>query len=218
MLARATRYDTTQDRTTPLLAVLVEGESDYSAVRVLLEKAGITRIVRLKFGSQPVECSISLLVQRKLLRHIRLAKLKGADRIIVLLDREWRERCAPGLASDVCREIVRQAPLCSDPERGASLRVVCPDCCLENWLIADPEGLSSHAYIVRSIARKVGSVADSKPAIEIIKWAFRKGRSYHKARDAPALARSVDVLDPAVRRRSKSLDKFLREAGIPPLE
>jgi len=218
MLARATRYDTTQDRTTPLLAVLVEGESDYSAVRVLLQKAGITRIVRIKFGSQPVECSVSLLVERTMLRYIRVAELKGAHRIIILLDREWRERCAPGLAGDVLSEILRQMRQYSNTVSGLRVRVVCPDHCLENWLIADPEGLSSHAYIVRSIARKVGSIADSKPAIEIIKWAFRKGRSYHKARDAPALARSVDVLDPAVRRRSKSLDKFLREAGVPPLE
>jgi len=199
------------------LAVVVEGESDYSAVGVLLRTAGLKRLVRLKFGSQPVECSVSLLVQRKLLPHIRVAELKGAHRIIVLLDREWRERCAPGLASDVHNEIVRQMPRYSDAQRKPCVRVVCPDHCLENWLLADPQGLARHAYIRGSISGKVGSVADSKPAVEIIKRVFRKGRTYHKARDAPQLAAVVRILDRDVRKRSKSLDKFLREAGVPPL-
>lgn len=181
-----------------------------------MKSAGLQRFVRLKFGGKPPECPLPLLVEH-LLPYIRLAELKGAKTIIVLVDREWREQCAPALANDIAEEMVRQNPRYSTDRTGPGVRVVCPDHCLENWLIADPDAFATHAYIARKVAHKVGSKADCKPALDIIKWAFRKGLTYHKAKDAPRLAAVVRVLDPTVRRRSKSLDKFLREAGVPPV-
>jgi hypothetical protein len=133
------------------LAVLVEGESDYGAVGVLLKSAGLRRFVRLKFGGKPPECPLPLLVQH-LVRYIRLAELKGATRIIVLVDREWREQCAPSLANDLTGEMLRQSPQYSSNQGGPCVRVVCPDHCLENWLIADPEAFATHAYIARNVA------------------------------------------------------------------
>jgi hypothetical protein len=49
--------------------------------------------------------------------------------------------------------------------------------------------------------------------VAIIKWAFRSGSHYHKARDAPRLATKVRIRQQEVRNRSRSLDKLLRTAG-----
>ena len=85
---------------------------------------------------------------------------------------------------------------------------------LENWLIADPQGIRHYKFIQKTIMTQVGTKADEKDALAIIRGAFPKERSYCKAIDAPRLAACIRTTLPEVRHRSHSLDKFLRECGV----
>ena len=200
------------------ISLVVEGDSDLGALPVILRNAKIA-VARnpIQFGGQPVECSVPVLVERVLLSKVRIASLKSTTRVIVVLDRESRPDCPGDFASRVETELLAQLAPFGNP-RQPPITVICADRCLENWLLADPAGLAKHAYIAKSPASKVGNNADGvQDAQAVIRWAYRKGSKYHKRRDAPGLAEKVRVLDPAVRRRSKSLDKFLRVAGVPRL-
>lgn len=139
--------------------------------------------------------------------------LAGFRKVIVVIDREQRPDCPGEFARAVREELGRQLNARFGYEDDPPLSVVCADRTLENWLVADPTGISQHAYIGRDIRRRVGTNADGLDALSIIRDAYRSGRHYHKARDAPALAAKVRVDRSDVRARSKSLNKLLREAG-----
>ena len=198
------------------ISLVVEGDSDLGALPVILRNANIAVASNpIQFGGQPVQCSVSILVERILLPKVRIATLRSASRVLVVLDREARPDCPGDFANEVERELVEHL-VRQGYNHQPPITVICVDRCLENWLLADPAGLAKHAYISRSPASKVGNNADGvHDAQAVIRWAYRKGSQYHKRRDAPGLAAKIRVLRPEVRKRSKSLDKFLREAGVP---
>lgn len=196
-----------------MLALVVEGESDYHAVPLLLKMAGASVGLRLTFRGQGVASPLESFVGKKLLRFTRAAILARPSKVVVVIDREARNDCPGEFAQRVEIELKRR--LCSEGYSGdPPVSVVCADRSLENWLIADPEGIRRHAYIERGIASRVGNNADGHDAVGILNWAYGPGRRYQKTKDAPALAARVRVREQDVRRRSKSLCKLLREAGV----
>jgi len=196
------------------VGLVVEGEAEHRAVPVLLRRAGASPGAPIVFRGQALGCDVSVLVQRKLLSPTRTALLKDYSKVLVIVDRETREDCPGEFARCVLAELVRQLRSNFGYEGHPPLSVICADRSLENWLISDPEGLATHAYIEKDVSRRVGANADGRDAVEIIEWAYRANSRYHKRRDAPALAAKVRVQQPEVRVRSKSLDKLLREAGV----
>jgi hypothetical protein len=198
---------------TKLLALVVEGESDVGAIPILLRTAGAKVGAVIKTGGQATECTLPTLVEKYLLKPVRAAILKDPEKVIVVLDREDRTTCPGQFATAVLQEIQSQLASQFGYMGTPAVVVVCADRKLENWLIADPAGLARHAHIRHDCATRVGAVADGKDALSILRWAYKKGTTYHKRRDAPALAKQVRTSSTQVRRRSKSLDKLLREAG-----
>lgn len=193
--------------------LVVEGVSEYGAIPVLLRTAGYSPMAIMQFGGQAIDCDVTTLVDRCLVKHTWLAMLKQPDKVIVVLDRENRPDCPGQFASAIRTELIRQLTEAFRYSGAPCLNVVCADRKLENWLIADPAEVAKHSYISRSFASKVGNNADSKDAEAIIKAAYRSGTQYHKRRDAPRLALRVRTNQPAVRNRSDSLDKLLREVS-----
>lgn len=195
------------------LGLVVEGESEYFAIPILLQKAGASPGQKVVFRGQGTQSPIPILVQKRLLPATRALTLRSHSKVLVVIDREDRPDCPGDFAQRVCSELVRQLESTYGYRGTPPIVVVVADRTLENWLIADPQGIRQHAYISRDIARRVGSNADGLDAIRILQWAYRPGKYYHKTKDGPALAARVRVLQQGVRRCSKSLDKLLREAG-----
>jgi len=196
------------------LGLVLEGEADYAAVPVLLRRAGAAPGRGAVFKGQGVECAIPTLVQKKLVPHTRAQILKGHSKVLVIIDRETRNDCPGDFAQRVQAELVRQLDASYGYRGTPPVSVVCADRTLENWLLADPRGIRSHAYIQRDITRRAGANVDGLDALSIMRWAYGSGRAYDKTRDAAALATRVRVERREVRQRSKSLDKLLREAGV----
>lgn len=204
----------------PLIGLVVEGESAIGAIPQLLRDSG-TRLVRpIKFNGQPEQCNDDMFrefIQHKIVPPVRAMVLKNVSLIIVILDREHRDQCPGILAQDIKGVIVGIMETQYCYTGSPPISVVCADRKLENWLIADPKGILTHNYIARDLSSVVGSKADGKDAIALLKRAYKPGQYYHKRRDAPRLAYRVRTMQPDVRRRSYSLDKLLRECGVPPL-
>jgi hypothetical protein len=193
------------------LALIVEGESDYEAIPILLRNAGLSVASVMQIGGQSIDCDMYTLVKGRLLGKVQLTLLRQPSKVLVVLDRESRNACPGEFAGDVQNELVRQL---GNGYRGTPrIVVVCADRTLENWLLADPDGIGKHNYIARDCRNRIRNNADGVNAEALLKWAYAKGRSYHKRRDAPDLALRVRSGSASVRRRSKSLDKLLREAS-----
>lgn len=196
------------------LGLVVEGEAEYRALPLLLKAAGATPGGRTAFRGQGVQCSIETLVRSKLLSHTRAQILRRPSKVLVVIDREKRGDCPGAFAQRIHKELVAQLQTSYGYTGNPPVSVVCVDRSLENWLIADPEGIGTHAYIERDISKRVGARADGRDAVSIMQWAYGARRYYHKSKDAPHLAAKVRVGRRDVRNRSHSLDKFLREAGV----
>lgn len=216
---RTRRHARTQPalRARPPLGLVVEGSSGANAVSVLLNSASIAAGSPINFPGQPVGCSVKLLVEKVILPRVQIAVLKGYSKILVILDRETRQECPGDFAQELSRQISSQLGERHSYRNHPPICVVVADIMLENWLIADPRGVRNHANIDRDIANRVGNSADGRNPLAVLNYAYGPRRFYQKTRDAPALASCVRVLEPSVRKRSKSLDKLLRTAGIPRL-
>lgn len=211
-------------RTLPLVGLVLEGEGDVGAIPQLLREMVSGNIIRLRrpihYGGQPVECAVNKFrdfVRLKVVPRVRAMILKQVSVVVVVIDRENREQCPGEFAQVVLRMIVETMEAQYQYRGLPRISVVCADRKLENWLIADPQGIFAHNYIVNDLSSAVGTNADAKEALTLLKRAYKPGRCYHKRMDAPDIASKVRTMLPDVRRRSRSLDKLLRECGLPPL-
>jgi len=204
----------------PLVGLVVEGESEIGAIPQLLRDSRARLARPIKFGGQPEQCNNDVFrefIQHKIIPSVRAMVLKHVSLIVVVLDREQRNQCPGILAQDIKEAIVEIMGVRYHYTGSPPISVVCADRKLENWLIADPKGILAHKYIVKDLSRAVGSKADGKDAITLLKHAYQPGRHYHKHMHAPKLASKVRAMQADVRSRSHSLDKLLRECGVPPL-
>lgn len=204
----------------PPIGLVVEGEADFAAIPILLRSAGIRVAGPAHFGGQPTDCEpgkFQYFVQKAIVPIVRIMCLKGVSLVAVVIDREDRPQCPGNFAQDVLQVIVRTMKAEWRYDGSPRIAVISADRNLENWLIADPKGILVHNYIRRDLSRQVGRNADGKDAIALLEQAFPPARRYHKRMDAPALAAKVRPMQPDVRRRSHSLDKLLRECGVPPI-
>lgn len=202
------------------VGLVVEGIADVGAIPQLLRDSGIRLTRPIWFGGQPVQCDdgkFREFVRYKIVPRVQTMVLKQVGLIIVVIDRETRDRCPGEFAQDVARTVVEEMKVQRGYAGVPPISVVCADRKLENWLIADPKGILTHSYIVKDLSRVVGSNADGKDALTLLRRAYQSGRYYHKHMDAPKLASRVRAMQAHVRLRSHSLDKLLRECGVPPL-
>jgi len=196
----------------PPIGLVVEGPSEYHALPQLLAKLSVRHTTPSScdgFGAYAAPEAIA----RRALRHLRAQATKDIRRLLFVLDRESRPDCAPAFAETVREAVKKEA----GPEwRGIDkpLVVVCCDRTIENWIIADPTGIRSHKSMGKDLSRRVGSQADGKDAVQMLKSASARGFHYQKGWMAGELAARVRVNARQVQRRSRSLRKLLKECGV----
>jgi len=190
---------------TPRYAFVLEGPCEVNALPALLEGHPVEVIKRVHVGGQPAASPLETFVTKKLLPKLQQVMIAVRDVPVgVVFDRENRVETADEVARETLRLISPHVP------QHRRVFVAVADQKFENWLIADPDGVVGHALILRDFKSKVGTDADSKDAIGILKWAMRNG-DYDKTKHAPSLAKLVRVGDGVVQGRSASLRAFLAE-------
>ncbi len=202
-------------RQRPPIGLVVEGESEYAALPYLVARGGGRNANPIIFGGQAVNSDLERFAAQRIGPKVRAAMLKRVAKVVVVVDRELRPDCPSKIARTVAAGVSRYLDENFPSSRNSPpFVVVCADRSLENWLIADPEKIAAYGNLQRRPVRPRTANVDGKDACRLIRRACKPNRSYHKTRDAPQLARLVRVDEPTVRRRSKSLDKFLRESVI----
>lgn len=146
---------------------------------------------------------------------IRQLFLRGADRVVVLIDLERDNRlCAVQLSRQLRSAIISTQPGFELPSEDA-LEVVVKRTTFENWLIADVEAVNgcSRLRLSRSAERTIiPGKADNVNALEMLKRSA-VGMSYDKMRDGRTIAERVKPQAIAI--HSRSFRRFLRVAGHP---
>jgi hypothetical protein len=188
--------------------ILVPGESEFIALPKLLRRFQVT------VQPQIIKCIASkgdkIIISPKVFNTVKAALKRNPQKIILLFDREDSLLCPGEFARGVKNEVIRSVRGISDEV----FSVVCSDHCVENWALADPNVFKCKLF-KKDLFSRIDNRADCKPAQKIIQEGFGNNKHYQKTRHLSDLLSRVDISNREVRKRSPSLDKFLRELGIP---
>lgn len=193
----------------PLIGLVVEGTTEYEAVPGILDRLSIRHTTPSNAHGFPSDAAISTAVKTRLLQHVRVQLAKGADKVVVLLDREGRPASPESFQQSVREEIRSHVERLDGRNAAAKVEVAACNSTFENWIISDPKGLMKSAYVDKDLTNQVSCHADDKDALALLKSALRKGKAYNKTLHGPALAEHVRVQDAAVRQCSQSLRRFI---------
>jgi hypothetical protein len=191
------------------IGVIVDGRAEYSSLGVVLQKINTTA----EIISQPIKCDIQPYSTAGQIAHVVVKKglgtlvHRGAEKIVVLVDKENRRDCTIEFVQSIEDEIARRKPV---PFAKVEVRVVLKICTYENWLIADTHALIQIPGLIPNpsrIARRIANNrADSVDAQQLLADNVRGG--YDKIRHAQAICLHFNPDNAA--QNSRSFRKLLQ--------
>lgn len=194
------------------IGLLVDGRAEYYSLPLLLPRLGSPHqiLAPLVCDIQPFASSAQMALAASKKFPILLAK--GAESVVILIDKETRPDCTVELVRAVEREARARLRNFSST---VDLQVVIKVSMFENWMAADPAALSGLPGLfehVERIERQVsGGRADSVNALELLKGCSK--RSYDKVSGAVAICKGLDPARAAG--NSRSFRKLLKVLGCP---
>lgn len=193
------------------IGLLVDGRAEYSALPYLLERIVSPHTIL----RNPLLCDIQPFASPAQIAHVASKSFpillhRGADRILILIDKESRQDCTAELAASVEKEASSRLD-----RSDVVVKVIFKVKMFENWFVADPDallGISGRFEKVERIAKQVSpNRADAVDALGLLKTCS-KDRTFDKVRDGVAICK---VLDPArAAAVSRSFRKLLKELGV----
>lgn len=187
------------DAQSTAVGLVLEGTTEYRAIPMLLQQLGVRTVAPSVFDGQPVDASIRSLVENRLLRHVRTQLIKATSTVIVVLDRESRAQSAKDFGAQVLAESIRQVKRKDGEAASRRIAVAVADRAFENWLLADPEGISRSRLLRRNsgIAGRVACHADDRNAKELLQATMAKGW-YEPSVHGPQLATHLRVREKGI--------------------
>lgn len=192
------------------IGIVVEGKAESQALKLLTRRIkieGVQLLAPAYADMQPKSAPDQ--IAGKAIKQVNIRRARGADLILVLIDREDREECPP--------EFARQLEQAFKRLGYDDIRVVVKNRTFENWLIADINALKKLTGIFnvtktfeRTVSpNKADNVGDAKALVN--KIAVKHG--YRKGRDDARITAVQEALEMA--RNSRSFRRFLHVVGHP---
>jgi Domain of unknown function (DUF4276) len=187
------------------IGIVVDGKSEFASLPCLYSR--IHRDIEHVLLN-PVHADIQPLaplpvIARACLKPALLLQKRGADHVVVLVDRERRRDCCKSLAQAVAGQLVKYG-------LEVPVDVVIKDRQFENWLIAAVGALKSQpkrfSVSRTSEATIAPNKADNVSAVRLLKQMALD--DYDKVQDSKRILSSADPLEMA--RNSRSFRKLLR--------
>lgn len=133
---------------------------------------------------------------------------KRPEKIVVVIDRGDRTDCSPDLAE---RGLTVIAGRCAHCLGDCSVSVIVSDKRFECLLFADYNRVDQLRILNGPRSHTFPTTTDSQNVLNWIKPALRRGSAYHKIRDGMFLAQGMDLQNPQVQGRNRSLRKLVHE-------
>jgi len=194
------------------IGVVVDGVSEFASLAGLysdLQALGCHQILKpAKADIQPY--APIAVIARQCSPKVSQFLARGAQKVLVLLDREQRNEC-PG---EFARQIAAAIIMCVGA--GAQVEVVVKDRAYENWAIADLDALRAlpgRFAVSKATANAVEkNKADQVDALVLLKRCAID-KSYDKVADSKAIMARAKAQK--IASHSRSFRKFMRAAGCP---
>ena len=186
---------------------IVDGEAEFRSLQHIYPRMGVTDVLLapLKSDIQPLAPLPRIAASIRV--PLRVMRSRGADLVIVLIDRENRDDC-PGTFAATLRTLL--SGYCPAPK----VEVVIKDRRFENWLVADPDVFQHLRGRFRFEAGHRSQVepnkADSIDAFQLLKRIV-KHHDYSKVKDAVQIFTYAEPERMA--RNSRSFRRLMRVLG-----
>jgi uncharacterized protein DUF4276 len=190
------------------IGLLVDGRAEYYGLPHVLPRLGSPHQIL-----SPLVCDIQPFASPAQMalaagKRFPILLAKGAESIVVLIDKETRPDCTGELAQAVEREAGVRL---KDFSAMVKLQVVLKVVTFENWLVAASEALGGLPGLFENVARiekqTAKGRADAVDALGLLKACSRQ-RAYDKVEGAVAICRRLDPVRAA--ENSRSFRKFLK--------
>lgn len=196
------------------IGAVVEGQTEYYCVPKLVGKLGqvfLSPPICLKGVGEriPWEDLIRKFVVNKV-KILALRHTPPPDKILVIIDREGRPECCPSLAKkceDILSEELSQSGIC------VPTKMIIPNNQFECWLFAQPELLDSMNIFNVKVSELLPQEIDESNPLSIVKENLKQGKGWDKIKYGAFLAQKININDPLVLARSRSLRKFVKEVS-----
>lgn len=195
------------------IGLIVDGEAEFRSLVELYDRLDTPHILLrppLRADIQPL-APVPQIVGAVKSRLLILLN-RGADMIVVLVDRENRDVCPGKWAGELTTALNAAYTSIED----CQLTVVVKNSCYENWLISDPEAFTKirkRFQISQSVIRSISpNKADHVNAQAILKSAAQ-GNAYSKITDAVHIMKHANPSNMAL--NSRSFRRFLRQIEHP---
>ena len=187
------------------IEIIVPGQSEQVVLPRLLENH-IQTTIRTKYTKTiSYNKNNEICISPKVMKHVEASFRVNPIKIILLFDREDAEIYPDQYELKVRKRIIKE--LGHHSFEWNKFSVICVNHCFENWLLADLNVFKSKLF-VRNLSNQVKSKSDCNPAQKIIKESM--DIKFIKVKHSLELSRFIDLSKPDIRKRSPSLDKFLR--------
>jgi hypothetical protein len=186
------------------IGFIVDGEAEYRSLPNIYARLAVsaTLLTPLKSDIQPLAPVAQIAASVKV--PLRIMRRRGADRVIILIDRETRNEC-PGEFAAALRTLLSR--YCD----ASTVDIVTKDRRFENWLIADPDALEHLRGRFKLDAGQRSQIepnkADAVDALTLLKRIVRR-HDYSKVKDARRILAVAEPLRMA--RNSRSFRRLLR--------
>jgi hypothetical protein len=189
------------------IGVVVDGVSEYASLPSLyaeLRKTTGNQILRpVKADIHPT-ATVGVIV-RQCSKRIQECYERGADRVVVLIDREDQTECPGEIASAIETQLA---------QGNLDAHVVIKDRTYENWLLGDIDALKAlpgRFSLSKATVKAVQpNKADNVDALSLLKRSVRSG-SYHKVDDSKRICEKMEA--GRLAQHSRSFRRFLRILG-----
>jgi hypothetical protein len=189
------------------IGLIVDGDAEFRSLPHLIPKISTPHVIFHNPLRVPVHGAMPPgQIAAQVVSRVKIFSARGANKVIIALDREDSETCPGVLAQTIAAACARA---CSRP--GIVVEVLIKDRMFENWLIADVTALEKFPRrfgITEKFRRAVvPNKADAVPALRMLEG-VSKGDSFHKVDDAIKICRAARPEN--IAKESRSFRRFLR--------
>ena len=194
------------------LVCIGEGDTEFECVPSIAGRLGHTILKSINLGGLPTEGEWAAVCQEIILPYVRTEALRAPDKILVVVDREKRTQCCPGLAAEALNIFMNGL---QSENLDALVSVIISDKKFESVIMADYHLLDTLPILENPVSGQLPVSLDGVDPLGIIKLALRPGCKYDKVRHGSWLASRMRLDDSVIFNRSRSLRKLIRELPSP---
>lgn len=190
------------------VALIGEGQTEYTCLPKLAGRLGNAVVGRARTLTVSSNYDWCQFFEKRVVPLV-LAMLQNCpEKIVIVLDREDRDGCPPELAAQGLEVLTKHCGYCLG---GCALSIVISNRKFESMLFADYSAVDELPILTQPISQNFPDTTDDRSVTSWLNPALGDGCVYDKVQHGAMLAQRIDLANPRVQERSRSLRKLVKE-------